>query len=199
MALQGYKALVKAESSQIAFTDEATTTSDNITYQITDTAKRIWGFDSTIIVEDAAVPTTEDYTINRFNGTITFDSEDGGRVITVTGDYVLLTTVAEAKEWSFDGVMELPDSTVFQDTERGFTPALLTATATIGKFYSVDNYFIDMLFDGTTKVIELYPDSTGDPFIVYGLVASDSITTAIEALIEESINIQITNKMIVEA
>jgi len=199
MALQGYKALVKAESSQIVFTDEATTTSDDITYQITDTAKRIWGFDSIIVVKDAATPTTEDYAINRLNGTITFDSADGGRVITVTGDYVLLTTVAEAKEYSFDGTTELPDNTVFQDTERRFTPTLLTATATLGKFYDVDNYFIDMLFDGTTKVIEFYPDSTGDPFIVYGNVASDSISTAVEALIEESINIQITNKMIVEA
>lgn len=197
MALQGFKALVKAESSQVSFTDEATTTSDSINYQITDSSKRIWGFNSTIIVEDSTVPTTEKFTINRLNGTVTFETATS-RTITVTGDFVFLTTVAEAKEWSFDGTSDLIDSTVFEKTEREFTPALLAATATIGKFYTIDNFFFSMLFDGTTKVIELFADSAGNPFIIFANVASDSLSIPIEALIEESINLQITDRMIIE-
>lgn len=197
MALQGFNALVKAESSQVSFTDEATTTGDSISYQITDTVKRIWGFTSTIIVEDSAVPTIEPFTINRLNGTITFETATA-RTITVTGDYVLLTTVAEAKEFSFDGVTDMNDSTIFEESERLFTPSLVSATATIGKFYTVDNYFMDMILNKETMVIEFFADSSDDPFIVYANVASDSITAPVEALIEESISLQITNKMIVE-
>jgi len=198
MPLSGIGALVKSESSQVGFTDEATTTSDDTIYQITDSAKRIWGFNSTIVVEDAAVPTVEPYTVNRLNGTITFESSDGGRVITVTGDYVLLTTVAEAKEWSADISRDMLDNTVFQDQDRSFQPGLIGGTATIGKFYDTSTYFIDMLLDGTTKVIELYADSTDTPIIMYANVSAESITSAVEALTMESISLQITNKMIME-
>jgi len=198
MALQGYKALVKAESSQIGFTAEATTTSDNQTYTITDTAKNIWAFNSTVTVLDGGVPTVEAFTFNRLNGSVTFGTVDGGRVITLTGTYVTLTNVAEAKEFSFDGETDMLDNTVFQESERGFQPTLVTAQATLGKFYSIDNFFIDMLLDGTTKVIELYADSTDDPFRFYANVADNSLSISIEDLSEESITLQATNQMIVE-
>ena len=198
MALQGFKALVKAESSQIGFTAEATTTSDNQTYTITDTAKDIWAFNSTITVLDSAVPTVEDFSVNRLNGTVTFGSVDGGRVITLTGTYVTLTDVAEAKEFSFDGETDMADNTVFQDSDRGFQPTLVMATATLGKFYSIDNFFMDMLLDGTTKVIELYADSTTNPFRFYANVSDDSLEIPIEDLSEETITLQATNQMIVE-
>ena len=198
MALQGYKALVKAESSQIGFTAEATTTSDNQTYTITDTAKDIWAFNSTVTVLDSAVPTVENFTVNRLNGSVTFDSVDGGRVITLTGTYVTLTDVAEAKEFSFDGETDMSDNTVFQNANRGFQPTLRTATATLGKFYSIDNFFMSMLLDGTTKVIELYADSTTNPFRFYANVADNSLDIPIEDLLEETITLQVTNQMIVE-
>ena len=90
------------------------------------------------------------------------------------------------------------DSTIFEESERLFTPSLVSATATIGKFYTVDNYFMDMILNKETMVIEFFADSGEDPFIVYANVSSDSITVPVEALIEESISLQITNKMIVE-
>lgn len=198
MSIQGYKSLIKEESSLIGFTDEATTTSDDTSYQITDTAKRIWGFNSNIIVEDAGVPTVEKYTLSRLTGVVTFESANPARVITITGDYVVLTTTAEAKEWAIDFTADMLDVTVFQDSSREFKPGLKSASASIGKFYTIDKYFMDMILNGTTKVIEFYADAAAPPIRVYALVASDNISDPVEGIIEESIDLQITDRMIVE-
>jgi len=199
MALQGYRATIKEQSSSVPFTDEATTTSDNITYQITDTNKKIWAYDSTIVVEDATIPTTESYTLNRLDGSVTFESADAGRVITVTGDYVLLTTVAEAREYSFEAERETLDATFFQDASRQHKVGLLSASATIGKFYTTDNYFIEMLLNGTTKVVEFYADATTDAdFRVFANVSSDTVSSAVESLTDESISLQVTDRMVSE-
>lgn len=189
---------MKEESSQIAFLDEVTTTSDNISYTIANALKNIWGFNSVIIVEDAGVPTTEPYTLSRLTGTVSFETADAGRVITVSGDYVLLSTVAEAKAWGLDVAIDMLDETVFQDSSRAFKPGLITGSASIGKFYTLDKYFVDAILAGTTKVIEFYADAAEPPIVVYGIISADGISSAVESLIEESVSIQITQRMILE-
>jgi hypothetical protein len=193
----GFLAKVKEQSSATVFTDEATSTSDDTTYQMTDSAKRIFDFDTVLIVEDAGSPTTDNFTVNKLAGTVTFESSDGGRVITFTGKYVTLVDVVEAKEWNFDATTDMGDVTIFEDTDRSFKPLLTMGTATIGKFYSIDNYFIDLLFNGEIKVLEFYADASQEPFRAFALVSSDSINTAIESLVEESITFQITNQFII--
>jgi len=74
MALQGYNALVKTQSSAIAFTDEATTTSDNKTYQITNATKRIFDYETELIVKDDASVVTG-YSFNKITGTVTFQRQ----------------------------------------------------------------------------------------------------------------------------
>jgi len=61
------------------------------------TGKNIWSYDSTIVVYDDGVETTEEYRVSRLTGSVTFDSVDAGRVITVSGEYTVPTTVATAK------------------------------------------------------------------------------------------------------
>lgn len=195
MALAGHKALVKAQSSAIAFTDEATTTSDNQTYIITDTAKRIWDLNTAIVVEDAGVPTTESYTLNRLTGEVVFVTVDAGRVITVTGAYVVLTTVAESKSFTFSGSRDSLDITAFQDEYREYVSGLLTGTADLGRNYETDVVLSDLLFDGVVKVIEYYPVSTGDPIRFYGLATANAVDAAAETIVEESLSFQITNEL----
>ena len=79
MALQGYNCNIKVASNGVAMTDEATTTSDNISYQITDSAKRIVDLNTAITVKDGGTATTEKYTFNYITGTVTFTSADAGR------------------------------------------------------------------------------------------------------------------------
>ena len=201
MALAGYKALVKEQSSATTFTDEATTTADDTTYQITSTSKRIWDFDTALVVEDDGSTTTETYTFNKLDGTVTFESSDSERVITVTGKYVALTTVVEAKAFSFDGTCDMLDKTVFQDEAREYAAGLLSAQITIGKFFSVDEYYVDMWDNKTIKVVEFNADSddTDGVFRVFARVSGDNVSSSIEGLVEEGITLQCTNKMIAEA
>ena len=114
--LQGFKALVKAQSSSTAFTGEATTTSDNQNYVVTDTAKRIFPLDATIVVKDGGSPTAEDYTLSRLANNdinVTFGTVDAGRVITMDGEYVTLTTIATASSYSFTATSDALDNTPF--------------------------------------------------------------------------------------
>jgi len=198
MSIQGYKSLIKGESSQIAFTDEATTTSDNLTYKISDAGKSVWAYGVDIEVKDGGVVTTEDYVISRLDGSIAFSSA-ATRDITVSGSYVVLSEVAECKEFSFDGTTDMLETTIFQNAERTYVPGLIGATLTLSRFYNVDNYFTNYLYAGATVVVEIYPDSSGEPFRVYGIVSNDSVASTVEGLLEESITLQITNKMILEA
>ena len=198
MALQGYGALVKAQSSSIVFTDEATTTSDDKSYQITDAAKRILDYETDLVVKDDAIATTESYTVNKITGTVTFATSTP-RTITLSGSYVVLATIAEASEFSFDGVLDTVDATVFQAGERIYLPTLVSATATVGKFYEVTGFFTNLLFDGSVKVVELYADDSGTPFRFYATVSANSISASVEDLTRETVTLQATDRMVVSA
>lgn len=193
MALQGFGALVKAESSAIVFTDEATTTSDNKTYVVPD---MIFAYGSDIVVEDGGTETTEDYTVNWLEGSVTFATADEERVITVSGEYVTLSTIAYANEFAFNGTRDLADITAFGQDSKVYYPTLVSAEATIRKFYEVDGYFVNLLADGLVKVFELYADADAEPFRFYGLISGDTVGAVIDGMIEESITIQTSGKMI---
>lgn len=195
MALRGYLASVKAQSSSVSFTDEATSTSDNQNYTITDTAKAIWDIDSSIVVEDGGVPTSEAYTLSRLTGKVTFETVDAGRVITVTGDYVALATVAEAKKFSFSGSCDALDATRFLDEYRQYEAGNVTATAEIGEWLSADDYFIEMLINGDINVIEFYPNYLGDPIRFYALANTRNVESPQSGLLDETISFNITTEI----
>jgi len=195
MALQGFNALIKLQSSAVAFTDEEVTTSDNQTYQITTTSKRIWDLNTAVVVKDDTTVTTEDYAVTYLTGTIEFDSVDAERVITVSGGYVTPATVATGKSFSFSGTSDALENTPFGSEYREYQAGLVTGTGEISRFFVADDLFIDMLLDGTYKIIEFYPDSSGDPIQFYGIITSESIEAPVDGLIEESISFQITKEM----
>jgi len=199
MALKGYNAAVKAQSSSIVFTDEATTTTDDQNYVITDTAKRIIALDATVVVEDGGVPTTEDYTLSRLANNdinVTFGTVDAGRVITITGEYVVLSTITTASGFTFSGSADSLEITPFNQTGfREYQAGLVTATADLSRFFATDSFFINMLLNSEIKVIEYYPDSTGDPIRFFGLLTSDNVESPVDNVITETLTFQVTNEI----
>ena len=191
MALRGYLAKVKAESSALAFTDEATTTSDNLTYIITDANKRVWAYNSTVVVKVDAVAVTTGFTLKPLTGEVVFDTSQVGSTITITGEYVTLTTLAEAKSFSFAGSSDALDQTKFEDTYRSFQAGLRTATAEIGEWYLVADIFYPLLVSGDVKVIEYYVDAT-NVIRFYAFVISNQINAPLEGLIDQAISLQVT-------
>ncbi len=196
MALQGCKAMVKVQSSSLSFTDEAVTTSDHISYQITDTSKRIWAHDSTIVVKDNGVVTTESYTLSRLTGTVIFSEVGTGRgPITVTGDYVLLSEIVTANSYSFSGTSEMQDITPFNNgCSREFQPVLKTATVDLVRFFLTDSFFVNSLLNNEIKVIELYPEATGEPLRMFAFPTTDTVESTVEGVIPESISYQVTTE-----
>src|SRR4051812_39714265 len=84
---------VKVSGVAVAFTAEATTTTDTKTYKVTNAVKRVWDRAAAITVKDGGTPTAEAYTLNRLKGTVTF-ANAGTRVITLDGSYLPMSTLA---------------------------------------------------------------------------------------------------------
>lgn len=190
MARAGKRGQVLAVGSPLAFTDEATTATGNISYQITDATKRIWARFATITVEDAGVPTVEDYTVNRLTGTVTFGSAVA-RVITVTGQYLPTTTIGCATSYDFSISADNQDSTCFANEWIDRTQGLKDFSASIGKFYDVNNYFWARLTADDDLLLEFYTEHTADPDLrAWVKIASDDFSNAVDGLSEESIDFE---------
>ena len=194
MALQGFNASVKVQSSAVAFTDEATTSGDDTIYTITDSSKSLWDLNTAITVEDSATPTTESFTISRLTGTITFETAVS-RTITVTGAFVVPTLVATAKSYSFAGTTDVFDNTPFLNSARTFQAGLLSGTAEISRFYVTDSLFYDEWEAGNYMIVEFYVDLVSDPIRFFGLISSDTIDSPVEGLIMEAISFQISTEI----
>jgi hypothetical protein len=190
MAVQGYLARVKVSGTATAMTDEPTTATGNISYQITNAAKRVLTLE-TIVVEDGGVPTVEDYTIDRLNGIILFESAVA-RVITVTGNYFPMSVAAEANEFSLNLSANNNDVTRFIDDgyirrEQG----LKSADGSISEFYLVDAYFANKLISGDPVVLELYPDGT-EKISLFALLNSDEIASVVDGVVTSSVSFEST-------
>lgn len=190
MALAGKKAKILAYSSALAFTDEATTTTDDTTYQITNTNKRIWCKTCTITVKDGGVPTVESYTVDRLTGRITFTSAVV-RTITVTGSYLPVSTIGCAYEYSWNLTADNVDSTCFENEFMRREQALKDLEADLSKFYDINHYFIDLLMADGDYVLEFYSNASSSPDIrAWTKISSDNPSAAVDGLVEESISFE---------
>ncbi len=196
MAQAGYKAKVLAQSSGVAFTTEATTTSDNITYTLTDAAKRLFKFGASVVVYDSAVITTESYKVLGLSGQIVFETATP-RVITVSGTYVLTTEVATANAFTVVSTTEVIETTPFSENGyKEFTPTLNTSNVDITRWYASDDFFIDSILNKEVKILELYMDrTTNTPLLAYGLLTTDTTESSVEGAVSESLNYQITTEV----
>jgi len=193
MALQGHLASVKIQSSAVTITDEPTTAAGDLVYQITNTAHRILDLNTAIVVEDGGTATTESYTIDYLNGSVTF-SDAVSRTITITGAYVALSTVATANHFSFAGTSVILENTPFNKTFKEFQAGKVTGTASLKRYHVSDDLFFDLLFNGTYAIIEYYVSAT-QKISFYALCTTMNIESPDEALIQESLDFQITNQM----
>jgi len=195
MALKGYLTDVKVQSSAISFTAEATTTADGTIYTITNTDKTIFDFDTALVVLDDGTATTESYTVSKLTGTVTFESIDAGRAITLTGAYVVLTSLAQAKNINFALSADTLDITPFQKAFREFEAGNITGTVNLGKFLETSADFLEMLLDGDIKIIEYYPNSGLDAISFYAIANNRNVDIPQDGIIDETVSFNITNEI----
>lgn len=189
-ALAGKKALVKVPGTAIAFTAEATATGDAKSYQIVNTAKRIWSPTATISVLIGGVAAGEAYTLNRLTGTVIFAVTNFARAaVTVTGSYLPLSTVAEAKDYSWQiAGQNVPDN-AFGDEWVTRVNAGFDVTGSLGRWW-IDTYFSAALLADTPLVFQFFTDATTVDFTCWARLSRRSVQSALRGLSEEMLDFE---------
>jgi hypothetical protein len=189
MAYAGRKCKVRVTGSPLTLTDEATTTSDSLTFQITDENKRILAPDSEITVKDNGVAVTSGYTINRLDGSVKFDATKTGPV-TISGSYLPALDVAEAYEFSYSIEADNLDATRFQDEYVRRKQGQIDFSSELSAWHDVNvDVFTDALLNNKIMVLEFYVNNSLD-LRAWVLTASDEIESAADSLVEEGIEFE---------
>lgn len=212
MATAGFNAVVKVAGTSTAFANEATTkTVANLTYQITDTAKRVIDPTVAVTVEvdadgagaggyvaAAAGTFTVDYTF----GKVTFTADQGASaLVRISGNYLPLVTVGTAREASVSVQNDLGDSTVFGNAEKTAAPTLQSCSGSLGLLEDLytdhdggagTQQFKAYLLGKTLKLVEIDFDGGGtQKFRGFVYFDDGSVKAAVGDLINSTINFKV--------
>jgi len=189
----GRLAKVKVSGAPVPFVDEATTTSDQLTFQISTEAKRVLDLDEEVVVKVDGVAVSSGFTVKRISGKVVFFEAETG-VVTVSASYLPLSIAAECYEYSFTIDADTRETTVFGMNHKRREPGLLSGSGSLGQWYTVDMYFINALLSGKPVVIEMYPGDTTDPDRIFALLDSDEIGAAVADSVNESVSFSTKEK-----
>ncbi|TCW35298.1 hypothetical protein EDC32_10810 [Laceyella sacchari] len=183
----------------MASPEPTTELQEGIKYQITDPAKRILApFGAVTVYVDAdgggaGTPSAADpatYTLNRLTGAVTFNPAlPADATVTIQGDYLSPTTVAESYEYSWTIEADNQDASAFQDSFVKRKQGLLDVSAELSRWY-VDASLFDLLDTDKTFVVEFYSDSNTAPLRAWMKIASNEISSAIDSLVEEALELE---------
>lgn len=180
---------VQTDAAPVAFTNEATTANTARTrYTITDTAKRYWSKGTAVVVKVGGTTVTTGYTLEYAGGVVVFNvAQAVGAVVTVTGAYVVLAQAGGFFGWSVEPTMDMQEKTTFQSNGwKEFEPTIKGFTGSAEAYWG-DEQFFDAL--GTEVIVALYlNESTGLRYEGYAVISSDGISTAVDELIQETVD-----------
>ena len=188
MAIAGNLASVKASGTAVAFTDEATSSTDNLTFTINATSKRVWDFDTEVVVEVDGVEVSSGFRIVKLKGQVVFDTEETGTVI-VSGSYLPLTVVGEAFSFDLNFDSNQVDASVFSTTWRRFVSTINGLSGSMSNYY-INDYFFDTLDNNTLIVLEFLMGGATDPIKTFAYISADALSTSFDGLVEESVDFQ---------
>jgi len=208
-ALTGKAAKVKyTAASYSTATGEAFTslspTTDKTEFRITDAAKRHWTRDLPPVVYVNSTAHT-DFEYNPVQGKLTFGNPlTVAESAQVTGDvyWVTATYLPWTREWSADVSVDMLDVTSFSTTAadvqwRTFTDGLSNASVDLGRIVDTPTTQTPMWFDRLNAdqdvIVELLVNSAGSTYKweAYGRIESDGYTAGIDAIMDESVMIQV--------
>jgi len=197
----GYVATIKQQGASTVFTDEATTNTAGLEYQITDTTKRIWNRAVGITVEDnaVAVAAVDIESIDYLFGKVTFVV---GYVptgaITVTGEYYPTTALGRANGFTLTQTSNLIPTSDFATVQANggwatFDPGLKIANLELTGIYDETNTFKSLLDAGTEIIVEINPDGNGKSLARgFYKIPDHSQSGEVGALEEESVTLMLT-------
>jgi len=176
-----------ATGSGTAMTGEAVTSLGGGVYQITDAAKRAINPNASVTVLDGvATVSPANYQVSWGAGKITLtNGYTASGTITVTGEYLSLSQLAQGFEWQLEIQTDLEESQTFGDSWKERTAVMRGASVSLQRFYQ-DGYFQTNL--GNRYVIALYIDQPGGTRYVCGAhMTSAGVTVGENELVKQSV------------
>lgn len=205
MALPGKKARLRVMSSAapVAFSSEATSSTDQVVYTIDDRDKRYWDRNTPVVVEVNGNPPAVGYRIQHAGGKIHFkEALDPGDTVTVDGAYVTVTTAVEVREYTLSINSEIIDVTWLNPALDGFREriaGIIDASGTLSGFYNVNNLLQDKILAQAPTVLELEANDDLDEIIAfYVYLESHELQAAIEGAVGTSVGWQSDGDILVE-
>jgi hypothetical protein len=160
----GYIASVKQGGTPTAMTTEAMTLVSGKTYQITDTARRIIDYNTTVTVFDNAVNHTADVlSIDYLNGTVTFaPAYTPTGPITITGNYIPTAVIARSKSFTLTQTAAEIDTSDYETATanggwRTFDPGLASVRMDIGGIYNSSDAVQTALASRAVMYVDVAP------------------------------------------
>lgn len=195
---RGRSAQVKLSGSGIAATGLATTDVGGLhtVYQVTDATKQAWDPRAAVVVKvNGSAEPASAYTLDRLYGRVTFAAPlTGADVVTVDATYLPMTVVAACHEYDYNLTATNVDATTFESNgwmER--EQVLGDVQGTAGRFYQVDNLFIDALQAGSVCVLELRESNVTAGGRIRCLFTKSEVKASAAALVDETITFEGTS------
>jgi len=179
-------------AAPVSFTDQPTTKDATLTrYQVTNPAYRYWPLNAAITVKKNGNIITSGFTLERAGGVVVFDSPlQATDTVTVSGQALTMIQRGGFFNWSVDCELETTEVTTF--ASNGWKEFLGTIKGWSGsaEAYWGDKQFFDSL--GQIIVVKLFIDSGASQKCLEGfaVITSDSIETATDDIVNESIDFE---------
>lgn len=196
MNLTGKDVVIKVSGQGVVAANLPTTTLDNKTYQIADSLKQVIALNTPVTVKNNGVETEEKYKLNRLNGTITFETVDDTREITIDCTYLPLVTVAEAHVASYTEATDLHEVPQFGDTHKRRISGLRYASGSLNTWDILDTTFTDALTSGKPVLIEYKHSEIGKTNRLFAYLESVEMSLAIDNPHEQSVSFISTDEFI---
>ncbi|GGF88491.1 hypothetical protein [Paenibacillus abyssi] len=203
MAISGYVgAVYKTSGPATAFVNQSMTNSgNNLRYFITNATMRYWDKTAPITVQrstDAGttwVTVTTGFVIEYAGGHVVFAINQGTAIFRVSGSYLTPSQVAGGYNWSLDIEPELLECTEYDaGGYRKFVPGIKGWSGSFEMYWNNGDNLAEI---GKDAILVLYVDSgTGkNRYEGYGTITSESIETAADGLVQETLDFQGTGKI----
>lgn len=196
MSLAGKDVIIKISGEGVVATDLATVTTDYKIYQIADSLKQVITLNTPVTVKNNGIKTEEKYKLNRLNGTITFETVDDTRVITVDCTYLPLLKIAEAHVVNYTEGVDLHEIPRFGDEYKRRISGLKYASGSLTHWDILDSTFSDALVSGKPVLIEYQHSETGKTNRLFAYLESVEMSLAIDNPSEESVSFISTDEFI---
>jgi hypothetical protein len=206
MPLAGRSAALRATSvTPTSSTNVATTATTGLAgnVQVSSTAQRHLDPDGThalyrIAAGSTTLESSTKYTVNYVQGKFEYKADQTVSTGTYQADieYLTATSIAGGREWQVNIEADMFEVSEFGSAGwKEYLPNLNGATVTINRYWE-DSTFFDYLTLDTKFLVELVVNSAnGWKYESYARVQSDQINTSVDAIVGETINLQVDGQL----